>query len=89
VKGSRAFLRDVGDRMFPDPFAIPEKGFEPYEAPQNGPEFSQPDLTPRTIKSFLRSEEVQKEVERIVPQPTRSAPQRGEGRLIGWSLGRP
>jgi hypothetical protein len=81
--------RVVGDVMFPDPFAIPEKGFEPYEAPQNGPEFSQADMTATTIKGFLRSKVGQSEFERIIPpQPKPPAPQPGAGRLLGWPPGR-
>jgi hypothetical protein len=41
-----------------DPFTAVDPGFEPYDGPPlNSSELSQPDLTPTTLKRWLRSDE--------------------------------
>ncbi len=73
-----------------DPFAIPDTGFEPYSGPSDRDEFSQPDLTPISIKEFLCSQQGQKEFERLVPpQPSQPAPAPSLGRVLGYIPGYP
>ena len=55
--------------MIPDPFAAIEPGFERWQGPQYDADFSQPDLTPRTLKEWLRSDEVQKAIAASHPRP--------------------
>jgi hypothetical protein len=50
-----------------DPFAIPEKGFEPYAGPPPSPEFAQPDTASRDLGDFLR--EAQKAIAASRPAP--------------------
>jgi hypothetical protein len=63
-----------------DPFAEVEPGWERWQGPQSSPEFSQPDLTPRTLKEWLRSDEVQKTIAATQPRPI-------VPRERGWSIG--
>jgi hypothetical protein len=65
--------------MHPDPFATVEPGFERWQGPQGSPEFSQPDVTPRSLKEWLRSDEVQKAIAASQPRQT-VPPERG------WSM---
>jgi hypothetical protein len=65
---------------YPDPFATPEPGFERWSGPQHNPDFSQPDLTPCSLKEWLRSDEVQKTI--ATQQPPAPAPVRQRG----WRL---
>ena len=51
-----------------DPFQNSDPRFEPWQGPQDESEFSQPDLTPRTLKEWLRSDECAVELEK---QPNR------------------
>jgi hypothetical protein len=56
--------------MIPDPFAEVEPGFEPWQGPPEA-DLSQPDLTPCSLKDWLRSDEVTKAVDRLHPaRPT-------------------
>jgi hypothetical protein len=59
--------------MIPDPFAVVEPGFEPWQGPPDA-DLSQPDLTPCSLKEWLRSDEVTKALDRL--QPARPAPHR-------------
>jgi hypothetical protein len=65
--------------MHPDPFATVEPGWERWQGPQSSPELSQPDMTPRSLKEWLRSNEVQKAIAASQPRPT-VPPERG------WSM---
>jgi hypothetical protein len=67
--------------MIPDPFTAVEPAWERWQGVQGSPEFSQPDLTPRTLKEWLRSDEVQKAIAATQPQPPARPHERG------WSLG--
>ena len=62
-----------------DPFAEVESGWERWQGSQHDAEFSQPDLTPRTLKEWLRSDEVQKAIAASQPRQT-VPPERG------WSM---
>jgi hypothetical protein len=62
-----------------DPFAEIEAGWERWSGPQHDAEFSQPDVTPRSLKEWLRSDEVQKAIAASQLQPP--AP-----RERGWSM---
>jgi hypothetical protein len=59
--------------MIADPFATIEPGFEPWAGPPEV-DLSQPDLTPRSLKQWLRSEEVTKAPDKL--QPVRPTPHR-------------
>jgi hypothetical protein len=61
-----------------DPFAVIEPGFGRWQGPQHSPDFSQPDLTPCSLKEWLRSDEVQKAIGAEQP----AAPARARG----WRL---
>jgi hypothetical protein len=62
-----------------DPFAAVEPGWERWQGPQHDVLFSQPDLTPRTLKEWLRSDEVQKTIAATQPRPI-------VARERGWSM---
>ena len=55
-----------------DPFSVPDAGFERWEGLQNDGEFSQPDLTPTTLKTWLRSQEAEKELGQMSQRPART-----------------
>lgn len=63
-----------GIELIPDPFADIEPGFERWQGPRDI-ELSQPDLTARSLKDWLRSSEGAKEFERLYP-PARIKPER-------------
>ena len=54
--------------MIPDPFAVIEPGFEPWQGPPDA-ELSQPDLTSCSLKHWLRSDEVTKALNKITSTP--------------------
>jgi hypothetical protein len=66
--------------MIPDPFTVVEPGWERWQGVQSSPKFSQPDLTPRTLKEWLRSGEVLRAIAASQPPPPAPTPERG------WSL---
>jgi hypothetical protein len=72
--------------MMHDPFQESDPRWQPYSPPQEDDEFALPDLTPTTIKSFLRSPEGQREIERIVPPQPKPAPER-RGAALGYIQG--
>ena len=45
-----------------DPFSRVERGFEPWAGSNSDKEFSQADLTPTTLKRWLRSDECAEEL---------------------------
>ena len=56
-----------------DPFSAPEVGFEPWAEPTNSDkEFSQADLTPTTLKAWLRSPECAAELGQQLQNPIRA-----------------
>jgi hypothetical protein len=65
--------------MIPDPFAVIEPGFEPWQGHPDA-ELSQPDLTARSLKEWLRSDEATKAISKSQP-PARHMPYRTDGRL--------
>lgn len=66
--------------MIPDPFANTDPAWQPFKLSPGTAEFSQADLTPTTLKGFLRSDEVQKAIAATQPPPPAPTPERG------WSL---
>ncbi len=59
--------------MIPDPFAEVEPGFEPWAGPADA-DLSQPDMTPCSLKEWLRSDEVTRTLDEL--QPARPTPHR-------------
>jgi hypothetical protein len=63
-----------------DPFAVVEPGFERWQGPQCDLDFSQPDLTARSLKDWLRSDEVTTALDKLQP-PAKLTPNRSHQRL--------
>jgi hypothetical protein len=73
-----------------DPFLESDPRWQRYDRPQDVDEdFSMRDLTPKTIKDFLRSEEGQHEFEKIVPPQPQPVPAPTLGRVLGHIPGFP
>jgi hypothetical protein len=71
-----------------DPFLNTDPRFEPHELKDDA-DLAQPDLTPCTIKDFLRtSRRVQRLLDEISP-PIRPKPSSGDGRVLPHIYGFP
>ena len=53
-------------KPLPDPFVNNDPRWEPYQLARQE-DLAQPDLTPTTLKQFLRSQEVQREIQKSFP----------------------
>jgi hypothetical protein len=73
---------------FPDPFSNDDPLWQPYSGAQNDRDFSQPDQTARTVKDFLRSDEMQHAMEKLSPPKPASVVER-RGAVIGHIPGSP